>query len=54
MPGECQHLHETTTRYDKARKLLTFLLVCRVCDAERVVDIVRYEPHFQSAVGPRS
>jgi hypothetical protein len=47
MTSECQHLHETTSRYDKARKLLTFLLVCPVCDVEHVVDIVRYEPRVQ-------
>jgi hypothetical protein len=54
MHGKCQHLQDTTTRYDRAQKLLTFLLVCPVCDTERVVQTVRYEPHFQSPAGPRS
>jgi hypothetical protein len=47
MTSECQHLKETTSRYDKARKLLTFLLVCPVCDVQHVVETVPYEPRVQ-------
>jgi hypothetical protein len=44
----CDHLHDATTRYDHAQKLLTFLLVCPVCRTEKVVDAQHYEPRFQS------
>jgi hypothetical protein len=44
----CDHLHDAPTRYDHARKLLTFLLVCPVCATEKVVDVQHYEPRFQS------
>lgn len=29
-PIPCDHLHDTTTRYDPVEKLLTFLLICPV------------------------
>jgi hypothetical protein len=45
----CDHLHDATTRYDHAQKLLTFLLVCPVCGTEKVVDAQYYEPRFQSS-----
>jgi hypothetical protein len=47
----CGHLHDTTTRYDHARKLLTFLLVCPVCRTERVLETQRYEPRFAAHTG---
>lgn len=40
----CDHLHDTTSRYDAAKKLLTFLRVCRTCGIEEVVETVEYEP----------
>jgi hypothetical protein len=40
----CDHLHDTTSRYDAARKLLTCLLVCRICGTEKVVETLEYEP----------
>jgi hypothetical protein len=40
----CEHLHDSTSRYDPAEKVLTFLLVCRTCDTERVVETLEYEP----------
>jgi hypothetical protein len=40
----CDHLHESTSRYDAGEKVLTFLLVCRTCGIERVVETVEYEP----------
>jgi hypothetical protein len=46
--ARCGHLHDTTTRYDHARKLLTFLLVCRVCNTEKVIEVQHYEPRFQA------
>jgi hypothetical protein len=41
------HLHDSTTRYDHDRKVLTFLLVCPVCGTEKVVETKRYEPRFE-------
>ena len=43
----CDHLFDTTSRYDNDRKLLTFLLVCPVCQSERIVKTLAYEPHFR-------
>lgn len=40
----CEHLHDTTSRYDAATRALTFLLVCRTCGIERVVETLEYEP----------
>jgi hypothetical protein len=40
----CDHLHDTTSRYDAAEKLLTFLRVCRICGIEQIVETVEYEP----------
>jgi hypothetical protein len=45
----CNHLYDTTTRYEHAQKLLTFLLVCPVCGTEKIVDAQHYEPRFQSS-----
>jgi hypothetical protein len=44
----CDHLHDTTTRYDHAHKLLTFLLICPICGTEKIVHAQQYEPRFQS------
>ena len=43
----CDHLFETTTRYDSARKLLTFLLFCPVCRTETILETLDYEPRFK-------
>jgi hypothetical protein len=43
----CGHLHETTTRYDRERKLLTFFAVCRICGSERIVETQHYEPRYE-------
>ena len=40
----CDHLHDSTSRYDAAEKLMTFLLVCPTCGIERVVETLAYEP----------
>lgn len=46
----CSHLHDTTTRYDRKSKVLTFLLVCSVCGTQKVVEELRYEPTFAAGV----
>lgn len=43
----CDHLFDTTTRYDPARKELRFLLFCPVCRTETVVETLAYEPSFK-------
>jgi hypothetical protein len=43
----CDHLHDTTTRYSAADKLLTFLLVCHACGTEKVIETLPYEPRFE-------
>jgi hypothetical protein len=43
----CDHLHDTTSRYDHAEKVLTFLLVCHACGTEKVILRVPYEPRFE-------
>jgi hypothetical protein len=40
----CDHLHDGTSRYDPEAKVMTFLLVCRTCGIERVVETLEYEP----------
>jgi hypothetical protein len=45
---QCDHLHESTSRYDAAEKQLHFLLVCPVCKTERLVDTVDYEPRYEA------
>ena len=40
----CEHLQETTSRYDPAKKVLTFVLVCRTCGTEEVLQTLDYEP----------
>jgi hypothetical protein len=45
-PEPCDHLHDTTTRYDHAHKQLSFLLVCHVCGTEKLIDAIPYEPSF--------
>ena len=44
----CDHLFDTTSRYDAERKLLTFILFCPACGTEqKVVETMRYEPAFR-------
>jgi hypothetical protein len=47
----CDHLCDTTTRYDPAAQILTFLLVCPACGTERVLEARRYAPRFRPTVG---
>ncbi|HKP20944.1 MAG TPA: hypothetical protein VJT68_05475 [Thermoleophilaceae bacterium] len=42
----CEHLCDTTTRYDRGQKVLSFLLVCAACGTEELVEKVSYEPRF--------
>jgi hypothetical protein len=48
----CDHLHETTSRYDADRKLLSFLLVCPVCEIEEIVQTIEYAPSFVAHAAP--
>jgi hypothetical protein len=50
----CDHLHDSTSRYDHDTKRLTFLLVCPVCGTEKVVDSIPYEPRFTPHAPPES
>jgi hypothetical protein len=50
----CDHLHESTTRYDRHEKRLTFLLVCPTCGTEKVVETLHYEPRFEPHPAPLS
>jgi hypothetical protein len=52
MARTCNHLHDTTSRYNRGEKLLTFLLVCPVCGTEQVVETLRYEPRFEDFEQP--
>lgn len=47
----CDHLCDTTTRYDPAAQILTFLLVCPACGTERVLEARRYAPRFRPTAG---
>jgi hypothetical protein len=48
----CSDIYETTSRYDRDRKVLTFLLLCPVCGIESVVARLDYEPAFSPAGTP--
>jgi hypothetical protein len=43
----CDHVCDTTSRYDADAKLLTFLLFCPECNSERVIETLSYEPRFK-------
>jgi hypothetical protein len=43
----CEHMHDTTSRYDPIGELLTFLLICPVCGSEKVIETLQYKPRFQ-------
>jgi hypothetical protein len=49
----CDHVHDTTTRYDHDQKLLSFLLVCPVCGTEKVMQTQHYEPRFEPRPAPQ-
>jgi hypothetical protein len=52
-PEPCDHIHESTSRYDHTRKLLTFLLVCPVCRTEKIVESQHYVPRFEPHPAPQ-
>ena len=43
----CEHLRDSTSRYDEVAKQLTFLLVCPACQTETVIQTIHYEPRFE-------
>jgi hypothetical protein len=43
----CGHFHETTSRYDRGLRQLSFLMYCTPCGLERVVETHDYEPRFE-------
>lgn len=45
----CDHLHDSTTRYDRTAKRLDFLLVCQNCGIEKLIHSLPYEPRFEPA-----
>jgi hypothetical protein len=49
----CDHLHDTTSRYDAVEKVLTFLRVCRICGIQQVVETLDYEPRPVWTAGRR-
>jgi mycofactocin precursor len=49
-PVPCDHVHDSTSRYDRDRGRLTFLLVCAVCRTEKVIETLQYEPRFQPSL----
>jgi hypothetical protein len=53
-PASCDHLHESTSRYDRAAKLLTFLLICPVCQTEKVIETRDYVPRFEPHAATQS
>jgi hypothetical protein len=46
----CDHLHDTVSRYDHAAKRLELLLTCPVCETEKVIHRLAYEPRFKPSV----
>ena len=44
--ARCEHLCQTTTRYDHCQKELSFLLVCAVCGTDELIETIQYEPRF--------
>jgi hypothetical protein len=48
----CEHLCDTTSRYDHGQTELSFLLVCVLCGTEELVETIRYEPRFTEAQPP--
>ena len=46
----CDHLHDTVSRYDRAAKRLELLLTCPICETEKVIHSLAYEPRFEPSV----
>ena len=43
----CDRVHDTVSRYDHAAKRLELLLTCPVCETEKVIHSLAYEPRFE-------
>jgi hypothetical protein len=50
----CDHVHDSTTRYDHDQKLLTFLLICPVCGTEKVIETQHHERRFEPSPARRA
>jgi hypothetical protein len=50
----CDHVHDSTTRYDHDQKPLTLLLICPVCGTERVIETQHHEPRFEPSPARRA
>ena len=46
----CDHLHDSVSRYDHAAKRLELLLTCSVCQTEKLIHSLAYEPRFEPSV----
>ena len=46
-PVTCDHICDTSTRYDQVQKRLTFFLTCSVCGTAKVIETLEYEPRFE-------
>jgi ribosomal protein L44E len=46
----CDHLHDTVSRYDHTAKRLELLLTCSVCETEKLIHSLAYEPRFEPSV----
>ena len=44
---DCEHLQDTTTRYDHEAKRLDFFRFCPVCRTAELVESLEYEPRFE-------
>jgi len=45
--GDCEHLHDATSRYDHASKRLELFLFCTVCRTAKLIHSLDYEPRFE-------
>jgi hypothetical protein len=43
-------VHDSVSRYDHDAKRLELLLTCRVCETEKVIHSLAYEPRFEPSV----
>ena len=52
-PEPCDHVHDTTTRYDHDSKQLSFLQTCHACSTQKVVETIPYDPSFKPHPAPQ-
>ena len=48
--SRCDHVHDTVSRYDHTAKRLELLLTCPICETEKVIHSLAYEPRFEPSV----